>query len=189
MSDRRYADADADVATPTAVPDERRDLAYRLQMARMQNRATTDIGLLVLRIGALMLLPHGIHKAMGYAGFRNAVASNGFGALAPDIFSFLVVAGQIALPILLLIGLFTRLSGLLMAVMMGFIAVVFVVPTSGLIDARTGGLSAESALLYAVLGLALFFTGGGRSSLDHAIGSGRRERRAVKHSERVDPVA
>ncbi|WP_040160654.1 DoxX family protein [Nigerium massiliense] len=151
---------------------------YDLQMAKMQNRASTDIGLLILRLGTLMLLFHGIHKAMGYAGFSQTVASNSFGSIAPGVFSFLVVAGQILLPIALAVGLLTRLSGLLLAIMMGFIAFVFTLPNAGFIDPRTGGLSFESSLVWAIIGLALFFTGAGRFSLDHAVGRGRRDRKA-----------
>lgn len=142
---------------------------------------TLDLGLLILRIGCFSLLLHGIHKAAGFGGFLGSVESNSLGSAAPQLFAFLVVAGQILLPIAILVGLLTRLSGLLLAVMMLFISFAFTVPLAGLISPETGGLSFESSMWYWIAGFTLLCTGAGRISLDHAIfGRRRRERELAR---------
>ncbi|NNG21327.1 DoxX family protein [Naumannella sp. ID2617S] len=154
-----------------------------LELARTKNRRWTDFGLLLLRVLPIIMVLHGIHKAQGYSGFRDTVAKNHFGAMAPDVFSVMIVAGQIALPILIALGLFTRLAGLLEAVMMGFVWVLMFI-LQAWIDPRTGGVNGESALLYVFLTLPLLFTGAGRYSLDHLIGRGRAKSRAERRVEK-----
>ena len=183
---RVYAsDAASTPTTPaTQVDDGRRGLLYDLQMARMANKATTDVGLLILRLSTLIMVLHGIKKATGYAGFVDGLREHAFGRIAPDVFGFLIVAGQLVLPVLIAVGLFTRLSVLALAAMMASIYALYIVPTAPIIDPRTGGLSGESALLYVALALPLFFTGAGRFSLDHLISASGRRRRATKRMER-----
>lgn len=111
---------------------------------------------------------HGLHKATGYAGFHDVVAQAPVGSLAPGLFSFMVVAGQLVLGITLALGLFTRWSGFFMALMFVFIIVLFNLPR-GLIDAKTGGISFESSLYYFVPAVTLLLTGPGRISLDHLL--------------------
>lgn len=178
------ASDDASYTPATQVDDGRRGLLYDLQMARMANKATTDVGLLILRLSTLIMVLHGIKKATGYAGFVDGLREHAFGRIAPDVFGFLIVAGQLVLPVLIAVGLFTRLSALALAAMMASSYALYIVPTAPIIDPRTGGLSGESALLYVALALPLFFTGAGRFSLDHLISASGRRRRATKRMER-----
>lgn len=162
--------------------ETRRLAAADLGVSRTRNRILTDFGLLLLRLLSAVMFLHGLAKVTGYTGFRNGVAQNSFGALAPDLFAILVVAGQLILPIAIAVGLITRLSGLLLAVMMAVIWVLY-----GLADGPfddSGGIAGESAYLYIVIGLALFFTGAGRFSLDHALFGQRAEARAVRRAEK-----
>lgn len=163
--------------------ETRRQAAVELGIAKTLNRASTDFGLLVLRVLSVVMFLHGLKKATGFSGFRETVAGHPFGALAPDLFAILVVVGQLALPIAIFVGLLTRLSGLLLAVMMGFIWVLFPL-AAGLIDARTGGINGEGAFLFIVIGLTLFFTGAGRFSLDHAIFGKMATKRATRKAEK-----
>lgn len=176
----RPAPREQDVARrdPRGTPE------WDLQVARLHNRPLTDVGLLVLRLLSVPLVLHGVHKAAGFAGFVETVRSNPFGAMAPEVFAGLVVAGQLALPVLLALGFATRFAALAQAAMMASIYALWVLASSPVIDPRTGGLSGEAALAFAALALPLVFTGPGRFSLDHALGGARRERRVERRAAR-----
>lgn len=164
--------------------EHRRESAYQLARARTSNRTSTDFGLLLLRVLPVIMFLHGLRKASNFSGFRDTVAGNSFGALAPDVFAIMVVAGQLILPILIAIGLLTRLSALLMAVMMAFVWVLTQLP-NGLIDARTGGIVGEAAIMFVIVSLPLIFTGPGRFSLDHALTAKRAEARAQRRADKA----
>ncbi len=144
------------------------NMLSKLALPGMNNARMTEIGIIVLRLMALTMIMHGLKKASGYAGFIETVGLSSVGAAAPSVIGFLVVAGQIALPIALFLGLYTRISGLLLAVMMFGIAFFFNVPMAegAWINPQTGGFTFESALLWLVIGLSLFFLGGGKYSVD-----------------------
>lgn len=163
--------------------EERRLAAMELAKERKRNRGSTDLGLLLLRVLPIIMVLHGIAKVRGYSGFRDGVAQNSFGALAPDLFSLMIVAGQLALPILIAVGFLTRLAALLMTIMMLFIWALIQLP-QGLIDGRTGGLMGEGALLFAFLALPLVFTGPGRFSIDHVLFGRRAAARAERRAEK-----
>lgn len=140
-----------------------------LQMRVMNARSLQDFGLFLLRVASLPLMLHGWHKLMGFDGFVNgALANNPVGASAPLLIGILVVAGQLLLPVALFFGLFSRICGLLLAVMFVGIIVVFNIPAG--VFAEHGGLSFEASILYLVIGLVVFFAGPGRFSLDGATG-------------------
>lgn len=164
--------------------EQRRESAYQLARARTRNRASTDFGLLLLRVLPVIMFLHGLRKASNFSGFRDTVANNSFGALAPDVFAIMVVAGQLALPILIAFGLLTRLAALLMAVMMSFIWVLIQLP-NGLIDARTGGIASEAAVMFVAASLPLVFTGPGRFSLDHLLTAKRADARAQRRADKA----
>lgn len=180
-------DTTVDYGTPRDDSLEaRRDAAAQLGLVRIRNRMTTDIGLLILRVMNIVMFLHGWAKLTNYSGFRQTVASNSFGALAPDLFAILVVAGQLALPIVIAVGLFTRIAGLLQAIMMAIIWVLFPL-SAGLINAETGGINGESAYLFVAIGLTLLFTGPGRISLDQVIFGKGADRRATRRAaKKVD---
>ena len=133
-----------------------------------------DFGLLVLRVGALLLLPHGVAKAQDIGGFTDQVASNIVGGAAPELIAWLVLTGQTALPVLLAVGLFARAAAFLVTAMMAAVWGLAIVTR---LDYRaldaSGGLTGESALLYVALTLPLLFTGAGRWSLDAMRTGGR----------------
>lgn len=128
-----------------------------------------DIGLFILRAFSILIIFHGIHKASGYSGFVAGLESNPVGGIAPGLFGFLVVAGQLLLGIGLLLGLATRWCAFFLALMFTFIILVVNIPNGGIISEQHGGIAFESSLFYFVTGLALIFTGAGRFSLDHIL--------------------
>lgn len=126
-----------------------------------------DAGLLVLRLAMLLLFFHGYAKATGYSGFVGMMSEAPVGSLAPALFGFMVVAGQLLLGFGLAVGLMTRICAILMALMFAFIIVLFNIPGGWF--GEHGGIAFESSLYYFIPGLVLFLTGPGRFSLDHLL--------------------
>lgn len=133
-----------------------------------------DFGLLLLRLATLTLVPHGLHKAFDMPAFTREVAGTFVGGQAPDVVAWVVMLGQVALPVLIAVGLFTRPAAFLVAAMM---AVIWALMVAARIDyvplAPDGGLTGENALLYVALTLPLAFTGAGRWSVDSLRTGGR----------------
>jgi len=123
-----------------------------------------DMGKLILRLslGGMMLF-HGYKKAMhGIGMIKSMVVSAGF----PEALAYGVYVGEIVAPILIIIGLYTRLSALIFASTMAF--AIYLAHASHLfgIDAKTGGLLIETPLLFMMGAISLMFIGGGRYSAD-----------------------
>lgn len=133
-----------------------------------------DFGLLLLRLGALLMVSRGLHKAADMPAFTGEIASNVLGSQAPELVAWLVMLGQVALPVLLALGLFTRPAAFLLAAMMAVtwaLTVVLRLDYAPLMP--DGALTGEPALLYVALTLPLAFTGAGRWSLDAMRTGGR----------------
>lgn len=131
-----------------------------------------NFGILILRLFTLTLMLHGIHKATAYAGFEKFLETNVVAQVAPQLFGILVVAGQLLLGVGLAIGLGTRWCALWLAIMFGFIIFAVNIPgaiaeNGSILAPSTGGIAFESSLYYFVPGLVLFFTGGGKFSVDY----------------------
>lgn len=170
---------------PTPAPDvarvDHRDtVEWALVEARANNRPLTDVGLLLLRVCSLPLVLRGLHKLVDFPGFVDTLRDNAFAAQAPELLGVLVVGGEIALPVLIAIGLATRVAGLLQATLMIGIFVFWTLAGAPLLDPVTGGLSGEPELLFAALALPLVFTGGGRAAIDRALTAAGRERRIAR---------
>ena len=106
--------------------------------------------------------------------FTDVVATNLVGGAAPELIAWLVVLGQVGLPVLLGVGLFTRPAAFLVAAMMAAIwGLAVVTRFDYTLLTGTGGLTGEPALLYVALALPLVFTGAGRWSLDAMRTDGR----------------
>ena len=127
--------------------------------------AVRDTGLLILRLAMLTLFFHGLAKAQGYDGFIGMMSKAPVGSLAPALFGFMVVAGQLLLGFGLALGLMTRICAGLMSLMFVFIIVLFNIPKG--IWSDHGGLSFEPSLYYFIPGIVLLLTGAGRYSIDH----------------------
>jgi putative oxidoreductase len=121
-----------------------------------------DIGKLVLRlsVGILMLM-HGLHKLMhGISGISAMVQANGW----PAWVSYGVFIGEIIAPVLIIIGLLTRASALVVVINM--IVAVYLAHSHQLFHlTKTGGWLLELQGLYLFGALAIALLGAGRFSV------------------------
>jgi len=117
-----------------------------------------DLGLLFLRvsIGAFMLLGHGWPKLANFAA-KSAHFPDPLG-VGNSLSLSLAIVGEVLAPLLIILGLFTRLATVPLIITMVVAAVV--------VHGGDPWAKKEFALLYALPAIALLFTGGGRYSLD-----------------------
>lgn len=123
---------------------------------------STNLGLLTLRIstGGLMLF-HGVAKLIhGHDTIKGMLSEKGL----PQFLWLGVPLAEIIAPLFLILGIFTRISGVLLVFVMIFsLYLAFGLGAFGL--GKYGGLNGELNLLFLFGGLTLFFTGGGNYSL------------------------
>lgn len=125
---------------------------------------TDDAGKLVLRlaVGALMLL-HGIHKLLhGVDGIAGMLGGMGL----PTVLAYGVYLGEVVGPLLVILGLYTRLGALLMlgnmlvALALAHRAELFSLGSMGGWAIETQGLFLFGALAVLLLGAGRFSIGG-----------------------------
>lgn len=121
-----------------------------------------DIGKLVLRLSlGILMLMHGLHKLMyGISGISAMVQANGW----PVWVSYGVFVGEIIAPVLIIIGLLTRASALVLVINM--IVAVYLAHSHQLFHlTKTGGWLLELQGLYLFGALAIALIGAGRFSV------------------------
>ncbi len=122
-----------------------------------------DLGKLLLRFGlGGLLLFHGIHKLLNGLGPIEAMltAHNLSASIAYGVYF-----GELIAPILIIVGLFSRIGGMLVAVNM-VIAVLLAHTAAVLaVSPTTGAYALESEMFFLVGGLAVALLGAGRFSL------------------------
>lgn len=120
-----------------------------------------DAGLLVLRVwlGATMLLNHGLKKLMDLLAGKGASFPDPIG-IGPTLSLGLSVFAEVACAALLILGLFTRFSALVLSIQMT--VAFFLVHQAAL----SGEQSGELAFIYLAGFVALFLAGAGRISVD-----------------------
>jgi len=117
-----------------------------------------DLGLLILRVGfSAMLLTHGIPKFMDFIGGNTSIVGDPIG-LGGLITSILVLIGEFIAPVLILIGIKTRLAAIPTIILMAVAAFV--------IHGGEPFENKEHALLYLVGFIAIALMGAGRISMD-----------------------
>ena len=124
--------------------------------------ATADWGKLVLRVslGALILL-HGIAKVTsGPALVTGLMAKSGL----PPALGYLVYVGEVAAPLLLIIGLWTRPAALVVAITM-VVAILLVHAGDILKIGKSGGWAIELQGMFLFAAVAVALLGAGRLSL------------------------
>lgn len=126
------------------------------------NRSTfwtdPDVGILVLRLALAVNLflngwskiTHGIEFQMGM------LAASGI----PGFTMYFVYVSEVLAPILLALGMFTRLSAL--SVIVTMLTVFFVLPGPFFGLNQFGGWNKEGQLFFLAMGVGLFFLGAGR---------------------------
>jgi putative oxidoreductase len=119
-----------------------------------------DGGKLVLRlmVGVLLLF-HGIAKAKSGVDWMTPMLAQ---AGLPAFIRFGVYIGEIVAPILLILGIFTRPAGLIIAFNM-LVAVLLVRRADiGTVAERSGGWAIELEALFLLGGLAIYCLGSGK---------------------------
>ncbi|HNP07799.1 MAG TPA: DoxX family protein [Cyclobacteriaceae bacterium] len=121
------------------------------------NKVYTDAGLLVLRVGAGLLLAfgHGLGKMPPSEGFIGGVEKLGFPM--PVFFAWMAGLSEFFGGILIALGLFTRPAAFLVTCTMATAAF--------LRHADDPFGTKEKALLYFVIGIFFFLSGGGKYGL------------------------
>ncbi|OLT39423.1 hypothetical protein BJF86_08330 [Serinicoccus sp. CNJ-927] len=133
-----------------------------------------DFGLLLLRAGSLLLVPQGLHAAADMPRFTARVDETLLGSQAPDFFAWVLMLAAVGLPVLLLLGLFTRPSAFLLTALLAAVWTLGVFLAEGYRPlAEDGSLTGATVLLLVALVLPLTFTGAGRWSVDSLRTGGR----------------
>ncbi|MCX2585623.1 DoxX family protein [Pedobacter sp. MR22-3] len=128
-------------------------------MNKISSTLNPDLGILLLRIatGGLMIF-HGIAKLFhGFDFIKQSLIEKGL----PAFVWVGVPVGEVLAPLMLILGIFSRLSGLMIAIVMLF-AIYLAHGMSAFTINENGGLDGELALIYMFAGIAIFFTGGGK---------------------------
>jgi putative oxidoreductase len=121
-----------------------------------------DTGKLILRVVlAVLLLLHGISKLInGPDSIIGLVTSAGL----PEFFGYFVYVGEVIAPLLLLLGIWTRVAALLVAVNM--VVAVLLVHTQEIFTlTENGGWALELQAFYFGTAIAIALLGAGRYSL------------------------
>ncbi len=121
-----------------------------------------DIGKLILRLSVgILLLMHGLFKLMhGIAGISALIQANGW----PVWIAYGVYFGEIIAPALLILGLFTRASALV--IVLNMLIAVYLAHSHQLFHlTKTGGWLLELQGLYLFGALTIAFLGAGRFSV------------------------
>lgn len=121
-----------------------------------------DWGKLVVRVAlGFLILLHGISKIKGGPGFIVDVVNK---AGLPSAIAYLVYIGEVVAPILLILGLFSRIAALIVAVNMGF-AISLVHAAQFFSLSKTGGWELELQGMYLFTAIAIALMGAGRLSV------------------------
>ena len=123
-----------------------------------------DVGKLTVRLtlGVLILL-HGVFKilhpaALGFIGSR--LADLGL----PHGMAYLVYIGEVVAPVMLILGVYSRIGGLLVMVKMIF-ALGLAHATQLLVLGKTGGWAVELEGIYLLCGLTVLMLGSGKVAI------------------------
>ncbi|MBT5330459.1 MAG: DoxX family protein [Porticoccaceae bacterium] len=117
----------------------------------------TDTGILIIRVTfAVLILFHGWHKIVHGIDMPMArMESWGF----PGFLMYFAYISEVVAPLLILLGLFSRLSALSIFVTMT--VVIYIEFRTGLSLDQFGAPNIEGQLFYWLISVGLFFTGAG----------------------------
>jgi putative oxidoreductase len=129
----------------------------------MNNPFQSDaFGKLVLRLTlGLLIAFHGVSKVMNPG--RTLESMNGLLTAAglPTYLAYGVFIGEVLAPILIVLGIYSRIGGLIVVINMIF-AVLLAHTAQLLTLSKSGGWALELQAFYLLTGLALIFLGSGR---------------------------
>jgi putative oxidoreductase len=122
-----------------------------------------DLGKLLLRLGlGGLLLFHGVFKLLNGLGPIKVMLGN---HNISDAVAYGVYLGELVGPILIVVGLFSRIGGLLIAFDMVITVLLARTADVLILSPITGGYALESEVLYLVAALSIVLLGAGRISL------------------------
>lgn len=122
-----------------------------------------DLGLLILRIStSLLMLFHGAAKLMhGVGGLSKGLAAKGL----PEFLAYGVYVGEVIAPVLIIVGLYTRISSIIVAGTM--VVAIYVAHGHELFTlGKFGAPVIELPFLYLIVAITLLFTGPGKYSIN-----------------------
>lgn len=129
---------------------------------RAEGTRRSDVAKLLLRlILGLLILIHGISKIKGGPGFVLDMVEK---AGLPEPFGYLVYVGEVLAPLLVIIGQWTRLAAVVIAINM-IVALLLVHMGQFFQLAPEGGWALELQGLYLIVAVAVALLGAGRYSL------------------------
>jgi putative oxidoreductase len=129
--------------------------------------AWEDSGKLLLRLTvAVLLMLHGIAKLRSGIGWMEGLLS-GFGL--PAFIGYGVYVGELLAPLLLIVGKFTRLAGLVIAFNM-LAAIVLAQRDKIAALNQGGGWAIELEMFFLLGGIVIFLLGSGRYALSRGLG-------------------
>ena len=121
-----------------------------------------DTGKLILRVTlGVLILFHGISKIIHGAGFITGLVAK---AGLPPALGYLVYVGEVIAPLMLVIGIWTRLAALVVAINM-VVAIALVHASQIFTLNKVGGWELELEGIYLAAALAVALLGAGRYSL------------------------
>ncbi|OZI43582.1 GntR family transcriptional regulator [Bordetella genomosp. 5] len=128
-----------------------------------------DTGKLILRLAlGILILLHGLFKlSSGVGGIAGMLSQHGL----PAFLAYGAYVGEIVGPLLIILGIYTRLGALIIAVNMVVAILLAHSHQIAALNAQTGGWQIELQGMFLFTALALMFMGAGRFSL---AGSGGR---------------
>jgi len=123
------------------------------------------LGKLILRLTVgVLLLFHGVAKMMHPAGAMEYIGKSLTASGLPTWLAYLAYVGEVVAPIMIILGLFSRIGGLIVVIHMLF--AFMLVHTAQLATlANSGGWAVELQAFYLLGGLAIFFLGSGKIAL------------------------
>ncbi|MFJ2994369.1 DoxX family protein [Pandoraea sp. NPDC087047] len=127
-----------------------------------------DLGKLILRLTlGILLLFHGVSKVINGVGFiEGMITSHGL----PAFLAYGAYLGEVLAPVLLILGVLTRLGGLL--VVANMLVAFSLVHLSQLGDlSKTGGWALELQAFFLFSGLCVMLFGAGRYSISGGRGA------------------
>jgi len=126
-----------------------------------------DLGKFILRVTlSLLILFHGVSKI--FHGIDPIIGMIGRAGL-PSAVAYLVYIGEVAAPILVLLGIWTRPATLVIAINMT-VAVLLVHTSQFFTLTKSGGWALELQAMYFICALAVALLGAGRFGLGGATG-------------------
>ncbi len=131
----------------------------------MRNSLQNDaLGKLILRLTVgLLILFHGTFKILN-PGSLNFIKTKLAGIDFPTVLAYGVYVGEVVAPLMIILGIFSRIGGLLVFGNMVF-ALVLVHRTEFFTLTDTGGWTLELQAFYLFCGFAILFLGSGKIAL------------------------